>query len=283
LIGWFGCDANCACPLSISNDYCVDCGACEFECPVGAISKVGGIYVIDPEKCIGCGFCVYVCPVGAIMCCGSPTKQCCDGEECYEPSEEYCCNFGSGKTCTYDQSCCKGKNGEACCDVNEWCCEGTCYNPAAGSWGGGIEWETSPPTICPANCGNAVSGTSKPDACGNIITIDCSGPGGENCAFHFYFNGTPVGECIWHNGQNAYQVKKSNGVIVGMRQVSMHDCNTNCNDGCAPLGYYCWKVTVYGDSEAHWYRSHDRPNPNDPNEIYNGSSDRIIIEPCPGH
>lgn len=48
----------------INND-CISCGACEAECPVGAISQGDDKYVIDPEKCIECGACAGVCPVAA--------------------------------------------------------------------------------------------------------------------------------------------------------------------------------------------------------------------------
>lgn len=48
------------------NNSCVSCGACEAQCPVGAISMGDGKYEIDPEKCIDCGGCAGQCPVGAI-------------------------------------------------------------------------------------------------------------------------------------------------------------------------------------------------------------------------
>ena len=48
------------------NDNCISCGACEAECPVGAISAGDGKFVIDPEICISCGACANVCPVGAL-------------------------------------------------------------------------------------------------------------------------------------------------------------------------------------------------------------------------
>jgi ferredoxin len=48
---------------------CVNCSACEAECPNEAISAGEGIYVIDPAKCTECiGFhddpqCALVCPI----------------------------------------------------------------------------------------------------------------------------------------------------------------------------------------------------------------------------
>jgi ferredoxin len=48
----------------VINEDCIACGACEPECPEGAISA-GDIYVIDPEKCTDCGTCASVCPVDA--------------------------------------------------------------------------------------------------------------------------------------------------------------------------------------------------------------------------
>jgi NAD-dependent dihydropyrimidine dehydrogenase PreA subunit len=48
------------------NEKCISCGACEGECPVGAISAGSDIYVIDAETCVDCGACPEVCPVSAI-------------------------------------------------------------------------------------------------------------------------------------------------------------------------------------------------------------------------
>ncbi|MDR3493898.1 MAG: 4Fe-4S dicluster domain-containing protein [Ancalomicrobiaceae bacterium] len=48
---------------------CTVCGACEFECPSGAIRFKGDTYVIDPKTCTECegSFdtqqCNAVCPV----------------------------------------------------------------------------------------------------------------------------------------------------------------------------------------------------------------------------
>lgn len=46
-------------------DACINCGACEAECPVNAITAGENQYIIDEEKCIDCGACADVCPVGA--------------------------------------------------------------------------------------------------------------------------------------------------------------------------------------------------------------------------
>ncbi|NLB37772.1 MAG: 4Fe-4S binding protein [Clostridiales bacterium] len=47
------------------SDACINCGACEAECPTSAITEGETQYVIDEEKCIDCGACADVCPVGA--------------------------------------------------------------------------------------------------------------------------------------------------------------------------------------------------------------------------
>jgi ferredoxin len=50
-------------------DACINCGACEPECPNEAISQGADVYVIDQERCTECvGFnekeaCQVVCPV----------------------------------------------------------------------------------------------------------------------------------------------------------------------------------------------------------------------------
>ena len=48
-------------------DLCIACGACEAECPVGAISAGSPKYLIDADACIDCNACLVACPTdGAI-------------------------------------------------------------------------------------------------------------------------------------------------------------------------------------------------------------------------
>ncbi|MFQ6617744.1 MAG: YfhL family 4Fe-4S dicluster ferredoxin [Fidelibacterota bacterium] len=54
-------------------EECINCGACEPECPTESISEGDEIYIIDPATCTECvGFyddsqCVEVCPVDCIL------------------------------------------------------------------------------------------------------------------------------------------------------------------------------------------------------------------------
>ena len=54
-------------------EECINCGACEPECPNQAISVGDEIYIIDPEKCTECvghfdaSQCAAVCPVDACV------------------------------------------------------------------------------------------------------------------------------------------------------------------------------------------------------------------------
>lgn len=50
----------------VISDACVACGACEAQCPVGAISMGDGKFEIDATKCIDCGSCAGTCPTGSI-------------------------------------------------------------------------------------------------------------------------------------------------------------------------------------------------------------------------
>ncbi|MEE8409772.1 MAG: YfhL family 4Fe-4S dicluster ferredoxin [Myxococcota bacterium] len=51
------------------NEECINCGACEPDCPNEAITEGDDIYLIDPAKCTECighhdePQCIDVCPV----------------------------------------------------------------------------------------------------------------------------------------------------------------------------------------------------------------------------
>jgi ferredoxin len=55
------------------NEECINCGACEPECPNEAITAGDEYYEIDPDKCTECvghydeSQCVAVCPVEACV------------------------------------------------------------------------------------------------------------------------------------------------------------------------------------------------------------------------
>ena len=54
-------------------EECINCGACEPECPNAAISAGDEYYVIEPDKCTECvghhdaSQCAAVCPVEACV------------------------------------------------------------------------------------------------------------------------------------------------------------------------------------------------------------------------
>ncbi|MHB8463652.1 MAG: YfhL family 4Fe-4S dicluster ferredoxin [Acidimicrobiales bacterium] len=54
-------------------DECINCHACEPECPNSAITQGPDVYEIDPDLCTECvGFsdtpqCAYVCPVDVCL------------------------------------------------------------------------------------------------------------------------------------------------------------------------------------------------------------------------
>jgi ferredoxin len=51
----------------IITDECLACGACEPECPEGAIAEGDPIYTIDASLCTDCALCEESCPTGAII------------------------------------------------------------------------------------------------------------------------------------------------------------------------------------------------------------------------
>ena len=48
-------------------DECVNCAACDSECPVEAISEKDSKRWIDPNMCVSCGACISSCPTDAIV------------------------------------------------------------------------------------------------------------------------------------------------------------------------------------------------------------------------
>lgn len=50
----------------VDAEKCANCGSCDSECPVEAISEKGGARWIDAAKCQSCGACAGVCPTDAI-------------------------------------------------------------------------------------------------------------------------------------------------------------------------------------------------------------------------
>ena len=52
--------------MKIDPSVCVNCGTCEPDCPVGAISENDGHREIDASKCVSCGTCASECPASAI-------------------------------------------------------------------------------------------------------------------------------------------------------------------------------------------------------------------------
>ena len=49
----------------VFSDSCVACGACEAQCPVGAITEGDGKFEINADECLDCGACASACPVDA--------------------------------------------------------------------------------------------------------------------------------------------------------------------------------------------------------------------------
>ncbi len=52
-------------PVTVT-DGCVGCGGCLRTCPAHAITPVGPVLHVDPDRCTGCLECLEICPVDAI-------------------------------------------------------------------------------------------------------------------------------------------------------------------------------------------------------------------------
>ena len=63
---WFKNERMMIMTYKITTD-CISCGACEAECPEGAISEGDSQYVIDPSLCKDCGSCAEVCPTDSCI------------------------------------------------------------------------------------------------------------------------------------------------------------------------------------------------------------------------
>lgn len=51
----------------INYETCINCGKCLKVCPVNAIKKIEGEYVVQEELCLGCGVCGRACPKSSIL------------------------------------------------------------------------------------------------------------------------------------------------------------------------------------------------------------------------
>ncbi len=45
----------------VLEEECIGCGTCEERCPVGAVTVVDQVAVVDADRCIGCGVCTPTC------------------------------------------------------------------------------------------------------------------------------------------------------------------------------------------------------------------------------
>lgn len=47
--------------MAIDCEKCDECGECVDVCPVGAIKRGGGCFVIDSDTCVMCDSCLFLC------------------------------------------------------------------------------------------------------------------------------------------------------------------------------------------------------------------------------
>lgn len=56
-------------PYKIDEDKCTNCGLCDTQCPVDAITKEEKHYHIHEDLCADCDACLDVCEANAIIKC----------------------------------------------------------------------------------------------------------------------------------------------------------------------------------------------------------------------
>jgi NAD-dependent dihydropyrimidine dehydrogenase PreA subunit len=108
----------------VVEDLCIGCGACDFSCPTGALTKTDsylGLFEIDPFTCNDCAECVPKCPVFAIV--PDPAWAVCEGRGCPLTSRRL-----EGVECAYWQQRCPE------CGSTLWKLDGawTCSRCGAG-------------------------------------------------------------------------------------------------------------------------------------------------------
>ena len=142
---------------------CINCGACEPECPNNAISQGDPVYVIDPLLCTECvGFhdyeaCAAVCPV-----------DCCVTDPNNVETEEVLIararalhqevNFGEEFPVTLSKG---QRRTEACC-----CNAATGVPSQAHASASGTEDRTTPKAGCKSGCSQAAGGAARSSKAG---------------------------------------------------------------------------------------------------------------------
>lgn len=104
--------------LKVVEDLCIGCGACDFSCPTGALTKTDsflGLFVIDPFTCNDCGECVDKCPERAIV--ADPDWPVCEGKGCPLTSKRL-----AAVECAFWQERCASCGGTLWNIDGEWRC-----------------------------------------------------------------------------------------------------------------------------------------------------------------
>lgn len=286
-------------------DGCGDCETCrstgcEDDCSQGEFccTDSGSDYCCDYDDetcCKGtcCNAYDETCCEGT--CCWDETEICCDGTCCNDSTKRCCDDIGGdddGYCCDSDEACCEGN----CCDTaNCYACEGgncvyqcdpddceecdgegSCVDIGCDCTIPGETWTDMYAGFnCPAeNCPDPPDTRTEDDNCNNTIKIQCGPPG--YCLYRYFYNTTVMSDCIWHNGMNWWQYKKTiNGQrFHSARHATLHQCNSTscycynkvpqCRYGCAPQGYYCWRIIEWDcinnqNESTDWLRDTTKP------------------------